>query len=290
MTVIKAVYESSDVKGKAHVSCIKYRNLNNIAHYHSDYELVYVNFGNATVTVNEKKFNLSTNDCVFVGSNDIHYIQSDEFTVITVLKAGNKFFGSLFASKKLHSPIINTDLNIESFFNGISAELKENSDFSGTMSDSIATQLFIRLLRGEKTQNNDIASSKRIKASELYKEISGKIACEYSTITFEQAAKHVHFSEPYFSKIFHNVFGMTFTQYLNTVRVAVAIEKIKEGNLSITEISSECGFNTIRNFNRVFRNFTGYSPNNLPSDYVFLYNLREDRGLDPTLNCTESLE
>ena len=158
------------------------------------------------------------------------------------------------------------------------------------MADSIATQFFIHLIRDGKISSCDSASLKRINALELYKEISGKISNEYKTITFEDAAKYMHFSEPYFSKIFHNVFGMTFTHYLNTVRIAVAIEKLKEGNLSITEISSDCGFNTIRNFNRVFKKFTGYSPNTLPSNYAFLYSLQEGHGLDPTLNCTEILK
>ena len=120
--------------------------------------------------------------------------------------------------------------------------------------------------------------------------ICDKISNEYRTITFDEAAKYMYFSKPYFSKLFHNIFGMTFSQYLNTVRVASAIEKIKQGDMSITEISADCGFNTIRNFNRVFKDLTGYSPNNLPADYVFLYSLQKGYGLDPTLNCTKILE
>lgn len=36
---------------------------------------------------------------------------------------------------------------------------------------------------------------------------------------------------------------------------------------SITDVSVRCGFNTIRNFNRAFRDITGYSPRTLPEDY-----------------------
>ena len=79
---------------------------------------------------------------------------------------------------------------------------------------------------------------------------------------------------------------MTFIQYLNTVRIAAALEKIKQGRMSMTEISDSCGFNSIRNFNRVFKKYTGYSPKSIPADYVFLYSLQEGYGLDPTLNCT----
>lgn len=287
MVGIKTIYESSDTKGSAHISCIKYKNLNNISHYHSDYELVYINEGSATVAINENFFNLNSKDCVFIYSNDIHFIQSSETTVITVLKAEKKYLDNIFASKKLLSPIVSKTSDIESVLNSIRLELNSHVDNNDAMADSISTQLFITLLRNEGTTIFESISSKKPDTSELYREICEKISNEYNTITFEDAAKYMHFSEPYFSKIFHKLFGMTFTQYLNTVRIAAAIEKIKKGNLSITEISASCGFNTIRNFNRVFKKFTGYTPGNLPSDYVFLYHLQEDCGLDPTLTCSE---
>ena len=273
-----------------HVSCTKYKNLNNISHYHSDHELVCVNQGSATVFVNEKIFHLCSKDCVFIHSNDIHYIQSDRATVITVLKARQKHFESIFSSHRLRSPLIGQSTQIEGTLNSIIAELKTGADHSRIMADCIATQLFITMLRSEPTQIVEGAKSSRSGTNELYNTICKMVSSEYSTLTFSQAAKHLHFSEPYFSKMFHGIFGMTFTHYLNTVKVTAAIEKLKQGNINITDISADCGFNTIRNFNRVFKKFTGYSPSTLPSNYVFLYSLQDGYGLNPTLNCSEILE
>ena len=290
MVNIKTVYEHSNMKWKAHISCIKYQNLNNISHYHSDHELVYVNKGNATVAINENIFNLNSGDSVFIHCNDIHYIQSDKSTVITVLKAESKYFEKVFAVKRLCSPIISKPLNVKCVLHKLRSELRSDIESNDIMADSIATQFFITMLRTEQTFYRESTSQNKQNTHELYNEISRKISGEYRTVTFEEIAKYMHFSEPYFSKVFHSIFGMTFTQYLNTVRVATAIEKLNQGNMSITAISSECGFNTIRNFNRVFKKFTGYSPNSLPSDYVFLYSLHDGCGLDPTLNCTEILD
>ena len=287
---MKVIYEGSKAKGRAHISCIKYRNLKNISHYHSDYELVYINEGRATVFINENIFNIEADECIFIHSHDIHYIQSDENTVITVLKAENDYFKDVFASRRLLSPLINKRLDVETFLNSVYSEINSQMDHSDIMADSISTQFFIMLFRSEQTSIGENISSKKLHMPQLYREICAKISNEYDTITFAEAAKYLHFSEPYFSKIFHRLFGMTFTQYLNTVRIAAAIEKLKTGNLSVTEVSASCGFNTIRNFNRVFKNFTGYTPGELPPDYVFLYNLQEDFGLDPTLNCSEIIE
>ena len=51
-------------------------------------------------------------------------------------------------------------------------------------------------------------------------------------------------------------------------------------------------FNTIRNFNRVFKEMTGYTPGTLPRDYSFACNLHRngEGGFDPTLGCTVVLE
>ena len=67
-----------------------------------------------------------------------------------------------------------------------------------------------------------------------------------------------------------------------------AIDLIRAGSLSMTEISARCGFDTIRNFNRVFRQITGFAPRELPDSYVL--NLRSNSGntgFDPTLAASE---
>ena len=252
--------------------------------------MVYINEGSATVSINENIFNLDTKDCIFIHSNDIHFIRSDETAVITVLKAENEYFKDIFASRKLLSPIIDKHINVEMFLDSVYSEIYSSMDHSDIMADSISTQFFIMLFRSEPTSVFENVSFKNLHMPQLYREIRTKISDEYDTITFSEAASYLHFSEPYFSKVFHKLFGMTFTQYLNTVRIAAAIEKLKIGNLSVTEVSASCGFNTIRNFNRVFKKYTGYTPGDLPPDYVFLYNLQEDFGLDPTLNCSEIIE
>ena len=287
---METVYEASGMRGAAHVSCIKYKNLNNISHYHKDHELVYINKGVASVVIDENFFHLKTGDCAFVHSNDIHCIRSDENTVITVLKAENEYFKSIFASKRLIYPILTGEYDMESRLDSIGAELTSRLENSSEMADSIAMQLLIRMLREEGTLSCDDRGLHKSDTRTIYHKICKKIAAEYATITFQEMAEYMHFSDPYFSKVFHSIFGMTFTQYLNTVRIVAAIEKIKNSNLSVTEIAVDCGFNTIRNFNRVFKKLTGYTPNCLPTNYVFLYSLRDGYGLNPTLNCTEILE
>ena len=54
--------------------------------------------------------------------------------------------------------------------------------------------------------------------------------------------------------------------------------------MTMTNVSLKCGFATVRNFNRVFKQITGYSPRALPEDYVIDTGLRiaRDEDFDPT--------
>ncbi len=287
---MNTLFETSYSKGLSKISCIKYKNLNNLSHYHSDYELIHVNEGSAQIAVNEHLFKVGANESVFVNSNDIHHIHADDQTVITVLKADKEYFEKILAPKILLSPIIDTETDVKSFLESVYLELKRGAENSDMMVNCMAVQFFITLLRNSPTAERKSEAVGKMSTYEIYRELCRKISVEYATITFEGAAKHMKFSEPHFSKVFHTIFGMTFTQYLNTVRIAAALEMLRNGRMSVTEISDRCGFNTIRNFNRVFKKITGYSPRCLPSDYVFLYSLQDGYGLDPTLNCTVVLE
>ena len=46
---------------------------------------------------------------------------------------------------------------------------------------------------------------------------------------------------------------MNFTDYVNHYRIQLAREYLSETDKNITEIADLCGFDTIRNFNRIFK-------------------------------------
>ena len=61
-------------------------------------------------------------------------------------------------------------------------------------------------------------------------------------------------------RYFHSRISMHFSQYVNWYRVDTATELLRNTKLSITEIATRSGFQSIRSFNRIYRAFTGVSP------------------------------
>lgn len=72
--------------------------------------------------------------------------------------------------------------------------------------------------------------------------------------------KHFHFNPSYLSSYFtaHNKEG--FSEYLNKIRVSKAEELLRDGELSISEISGQVGYSDPGYFTKVFKKQTGFSP------------------------------
>ncbi len=71
-------------------------------------------------------------------------------------------------------------------------------------------------------------------------------------ITVEQVAQQVYLSKSAFCKFFKRIMNMTFSDYVNDIRVANACQLLSTSDLSIKEIALETGFESLTYFNRVF--------------------------------------
>ena len=63
-----------------------------------------------------------------------------------------------------------------------------------------------------------------------------------------------------FSRAFHRQTGVTFTAYVNGMRINRACRMLTTSDRSITDICFEVGFNNVSNFNRRFRVVTSMTP------------------------------
>lgn len=73
-------------------------------------------------------------------------------------------------------------------------------------------------------------------------------------------AEVVHYSPQYLSKIFHQMMGVTFKEYITNLRMNYASALIINTDMSISDICVEAGFGTRRNFTKEFKRIYFYSP------------------------------
>ncbi len=81
-----------------------------------------------------------------------------------------------------------------------------------------------------------------------------------SDFNVNEVAKHVYLSPGYFSLIFKNQTGETFSDYLIRLRIDKAKELIQKTNLKFFEISYMVGYENVSHFNVIFKKNTGLTP------------------------------
>lgn len=79
-------------------------------------------------------------------------------------------------------------------------------------------------------------------------------------LSLDDVAKAVNMSAFYFCKMFKKATGMTFTDYLGRVRVEKVKNLLLNPHKRISEAAFEAGFQSLSQFNRVFRRIAGEAP------------------------------
>lgn len=79
-------------------------------------------------------------------------------------------------------------------------------------------------------------------------------------LRLNEVAKAVNTSAYYFCKMFKQATGLTFTNYLARVRVEKVKNLLLNPHVRVSEAAFQVGFQSLSQFNRVFRSISGESP------------------------------
>ncbi len=255
-----------------------YQNLTNVLHWHLECEIIRVVEGEVRIQIGNHSFIAHTNDCFFCTGEELHYIMGASNSCVDIVIFDKSIAEDITNHYALLSPKLPDLIQIQDFFNQIQNIHAGKRPFYKEALENKARGFIIDIFNNcdITTQNNKL---------HVYKNLIDKINDEFAFITFEDAVNYSGYSSAHFSRMFKKLSGMTFSEYLNIIKVENAILLMqKNDNSTMTAISLKCGFSTVRNYNRVFKEVTGYSPRNLPGDFTMDTNLRisHNQDFDPT--------
>ncbi|HET8735579.1 MAG TPA: AraC family transcriptional regulator [Pricia sp.] len=81
-----------------------------------------------------------------------------------------------------------------------------------------------------------------------------------TNIELQDVAELLNMTTTSFCRYFKPRANKTFTRFVNEIRIGHARKLLLEDNFNISQISYECGFNTLSNFNRQFKAIAKMSP------------------------------
>ena len=73
-------------------------------------------------------------------------------------------------------------------------------------------------------------------------------------------------SIPAFCRYFKNTTGKTFVSFLNDFRIVYACKLLGDEHGTIQAVAYDSGFNSVSQFNRAFKKYTGKSPTEYRKD------------------------
>lgn len=79
-------------------------------------------------------------------------------------------------------------------------------------------------------------------------------------ISLKQISQEIGYNYTYLSNVFNKIFGCGFSRFVNRFRSQNAAELLSTTNQSMVQISNACGFESLRSFNKQFKNDYGMSP------------------------------
>lgn len=256
-------------------------------HWHDEMEIIYITQGAGIVTVQAAKYTVHSGDIMIIPPQALHSIEQLEnkemgyFNILfsfSLLQGGmadscyEKYFLPFYQHTKTfpayvaasESPANLQELNrlLLPYVKDLIEHRKQSSTHYELMVKSDLLAIMHHLCQYS-MPSNDMELSRRNTYDKLKKLLTYIRGNYNNSISIRQAAGICGFSESHFMKLFKELTGTGFTQYLKDYRLEIAAGQLIETDRKIIEISENTGFHNPSYFTRSFFRKYGMSP----SDY-----------------------
>ncbi len=240
-----------------------YENISFVAHWHREIELLYIKRGSIRMQVTNHAFTAREGDLVVCDSGEIHYSDSySKDSILDFIIFDTGLISSHYTYHCFAKPFLTAEeleksglkRRLPALEKLIDTELSEREAYYQDIVRAGLQDFWFRLLRVMPADQGGVMKNRRIAMLEDFQNLLSYME-EHAAenITLEMAAEKMHFSPSHFSKVFKQLTGTGFIRYLNTIRITLASELLIRSDTPMTQIAFSCGFQNVRNFNRVFK-------------------------------------
>lgn len=240
-------------------------------HFHADFEVTLVKGVKGKRIVGNSVEDIDGLDLVLIGPDTLHGYRWDDhaFGDVAVIQFSRQSITWQMFSKDVLAPIgemlSKTRAGIR-FSQKTAQELEEKiirlHEASGLESALLFIEILYSLACAEDYKVLSVSSYKEPShKSDRINRILNFIETNYmNKISLTDIADLVAMSPVSVSRYFKHKTKRTFGEYLTECRIGHAINRMLKSDEYISDICYSCGFNSITNFNRVFKRQMGMSP------------------------------
>ena len=94
----------------------------------------------------------------------------------------------------------------------------------------------------------------------VFEEVCDYIETHYPSIHTQELMDLFHFQKDYFNRLIKKKTGMTYSEYLQDIRLKKARQLLDETNLSVSDITEQIGYHNKGYFYKIFTRKYGMTP------------------------------
>jgi AraC-like DNA-binding protein len=248
-------------------------------HFHSEYEIIYIKESTGTQFVGNSIAKFTAGDILFMGSNLPHFMKSDEVyysnntdlrVTGTIIQFEKEF---MYYAVNHYSHFLKIKNLFQESQRGIYfaasrfpklQHLMEKIPLEKGLNQLI---LFLEILKEmSETENKQTISTTDFVNETIYDTVRIDKIISYlnknytRNVSLDEIASFAAMNSSAFCRYFKSKTGKSFKNYILDMRIVFACKLLLMEDISISQLSSQCGFETISHFNKTFKKNTGYVP------------------------------
>lgn len=226
-------------------------------HRHNYFELELITDGGGENVINGRSYEISRGSAYLIRPSDFHAVRLDCGSALINLSFSEAALGGDLLDRLTLSGGDLLSAERSDFFEHILRAMLD--EFSRPSPDrrllrELLEALLLRLLRlcgalGERG------------ARPSFEAALGYLQLHFQdNPSLSDTARAAHYNPSHFSSIFHSRMRVTYSDYLNALRVNCAKRLLLTTDLRVSEVGVQSGFGSQTNFQRVFREMAGVTP------------------------------
>lgn len=250
-------------------------------HFHNECQMVYVVesegkriIGDSVEVFKNDELILLGTDIPHVWHNDKRYFQKGEKETharsIALFFDPDKLLKSLshfFPVKKLEAVLKTAQRGMKfsgqakKLFKQLLLDMMNQDDLNQMISLLKIVELLTSTKEYDLLASNGYVNTYQAKDNERIDKVFKYVFSHFSSeIQLDKIAALVNMNKQGFCRYFKSRTQKTFIEFVNDIRISHACKLMAEGDYAIGSLAYDCGFNSLSNFNRFFKEVKGVTP------------------------------
>ena len=243
------------------------RGLKYVSHTHAELEIFKCDRGKVKIVLKDRDLSLRAGDIAVFMPGDIHNIVAEDDAQTSCIKFypssldDYNYMRTFRLRDVMVTPYRAREAIVHEFDTIIREDISRGPMYTTAICGAVQRICLILMREADTISLSNDEKTKLAKYSDMLSSIDEYIKIHFSEdITLSALANHVNMSKYYLCRVFSEVTGMGFVEYLTKFRLIRSVEMMSDESLSLVDIALRSGFTDVKCYIRSFKRYYTETP------------------------------